>query len=55
MDVPLTLNNIRIRQGLMGFIRKSSTFNQKDDVVGLSVFLFKYQKDKDMRKKKKLR
>lgn len=38
MNVPLVLNDIEIRQGLMGFRRKSSTltFSLQTDVVGLS-------------------
>ena len=36
MDVPLVLNDIGIRQGLMGYKEKSSTFCQTTDVVGLS-------------------
>ena len=36
MDVPLALNDIIIHQGLMGYIRKSSTFSQQAGVVGLS-------------------
>ena len=36
MDVPLVLNDIGIRHGLMGYKRKSSTFSSKADVVGLS-------------------
>lgn len=37
MDVPLRRKYIGIQQGLQGF-RKSSTFSQKSDVVGLSAF-----------------
>lgn len=37
MDVPLALNDIRIRHGLKGYTRKSSTFSLQTDVVGLSV------------------
>jgi hypothetical protein len=37
MDVPLALNDIGIRTGFNEYIRKSSTFNRKADVVGLSV------------------
>ena len=36
MDVPLALNDIRIRLGLKGYTRKSSTFSLQTDVVGLS-------------------
>ena len=36
MDVPLALNDIGIRYGLKGYIRKSSTFSLQTDVVGLS-------------------
>ena len=39
MDVPLAINDIGIRNGLQGDIRKSSTVSQKADVVGLSVFI----------------
>jgi hypothetical protein len=34
MDVPLAINDIGIRNGLQGYIRKSSTVSQKADVVG---------------------
>lgn len=37
MDVPLALNDIGIRHGLKGYTRKSSTFNRKADVDGLSM------------------
>ena len=40
MEVPLALNDIRIRHGLMGYKRKSSTFYHLADAVGLSA-LFK--------------
>ena len=36
MDVPLVLNDIGIRNGLQGYLRKSPTFCQTTDVVGLS-------------------
>lgn len=36
MDVPLALNDIGIRLGLKGYTRKSSTFNRKAGVDGLS-------------------
>lgn len=36
MDIPLALNNIGIRLGFKGYIRKSSAFNRKADVDGLS-------------------
>lgn len=39
MDVPLELNHIGIHSGFKGYRRKSSTFNRKADVVGLSVFI----------------
>lgn len=39
MDVPLALNDIGIRYGLKGYIRKSSTFCFRTDVVGLSAFI----------------
>ena len=39
MDVPLALNDIRIRLGLKGYTRKSSTFSLQTDVVGLSVYI----------------
>jgi len=39
MDVPLALNDIRIRLGLKGYTRKSSTFSLQTDVVGLSAFI----------------
>lgn len=39
MDVPLVLNDIKVRQGLMGYKRKSSTISHKADVVGLSAFI----------------
>ena len=35
MDVQLALNDIRIRLGLKGYTRKSSTFSLQTDVVGL--------------------
>jgi|P1105metagenome_2_1110788.scaffolds.fasta_scaffold03681_6 hypothetical protein len=35
MDVPLAINDIGIRQGLMDKKRKSSTFCRKTNVVGL--------------------
>ena len=37
MDVPLAINDIGIRNGLMGS-RKSSAFSQQTDVVGLSAY-----------------
>jgi len=40
MDVPLAHYDIRIRHGLMGYKRKSSTFSPKADVVGLSAFIY---------------
>lgn len=39
MDIPLELNDIRIRLGLKGYTRKSSTFSLQTDVVGLSAFI----------------
>lgn len=39
MDVPLAINDIGIRNGLQGVIKRSSTISQKADVVGLSVFI----------------
>ena len=36
MDVPLALNHIGIFNRFKGYRRKSSTFNQKADVEGLS-------------------
>jgi len=36
MDIPLALNNIRIRSGLKGNKRKSSAFGHQTDVEGLS-------------------
>ena len=39
MDVPLVLKDIRIRHGLKGYTRKSSTFSLQTDVVGLSAFI----------------
>ena len=36
MDIPLALNDLRIRQGFKGNIRKSSTLCQKADADGLS-------------------
>lgn len=41
MDIPLEQNHIGIRHGFEGYKRKSSTFNQKADVVGLSAFFSK--------------
>lgn len=38
MDVPLALNDIGIRMGFKGYSRKSSAFDRKADVVGLSAF-----------------
>ncbi len=38
MDVPLVLKNIKTPKGLKGYGRKSSTFSQMTDVVGLSAF-----------------
>lgn len=38
MDVPLVLKNIKTPKGLKGYGKKSSTFSQTTDVVGLSVF-----------------
>ncbi len=40
MDVPLVLNNIRIRYGLQGDKRKSSTLSHKADVLGLSMLYY---------------
>ena len=37
MDVPLALNDIRIRYGLKDYNRKFSVFSPEVDVVGLSV------------------
>lgn len=39
MDVPLALNHIEIRQGLIGNKIKSSSFGLLADVVGLSAFI----------------
>jgi len=39
MDVPLVLKDIGIRQGLKGYVRKSSTFSLQTGVVGLSTFI----------------
>ena len=39
MDVPLALNDIRIRLGLKGYTRKSSTFSLQTDVVGLFAYI----------------
>ena len=39
MDVPLAINDIGIRNGLKGYKRKSSTFSQQADVVGLSAYI----------------
>ncbi len=36
MDVPFALNDIGIRNGLQGYLRKSSMFCLQTDVVGLS-------------------
>ena len=36
MEVPIALNDIGIRTGFKGYTRKSSTFNRKADVEGLS-------------------
>lgn len=36
MDVPLALDHIEIRNGFKEYKRKSSTFNRKADVEGLS-------------------
>ena len=36
MDVPLALKDIGIRNGLMGYKRKSSTYYHLADAVGLS-------------------
>ena len=36
MDVQLALNDIRIRLGLKGYTRKSSTLDHQDSVEGLS-------------------
>ena len=36
MDIPLVHNDIGIPTGFKGYKRKSSTFNRKADVVGLS-------------------
>ena len=44
MDIPLELNSIGIRHGLKGYTRKSSTFSLQTDVVGLSVFLEKFER-----------
>ena len=38
MDVPLALDDIKVRYGLKGYIRKSSTFCYQAGVVGLSAF-----------------
>jgi len=38
MDVPLAINDIGIQKGLKGN-RKSSTFSQQIDVVGLSAYI----------------
>lgn len=38
MDVPLTLNDIGIRNGLKGYKGKSSTFSHKAVVDGLSAY-----------------
>ena len=40
MDIPLALNDIRIRHGLKGYRRKSSTFSLQTDVVGLSAYSY---------------
>ena len=40
MDVPLAQNYIGIRHGLKGDTRKSSAFNRKADVEGLSAFYY---------------
>lgn len=40
MEVPLELIYIRIRNGLQGYNKKSSTISQKSGVVGLSVLEF---------------
>ena len=40
MEVPLELIYIRIRNGLQGYVRKSSTISQKAGVVGLSALEF---------------
>lgn len=37
MDIPLAQNHIGIRSGFKGYRRKSSTFNRKADVEGLSM------------------
>ena len=37
MDVPLAINDIRIQHGFQGYTRKSSTFNRKAGVGGLSI------------------
>ena len=39
MDVPLALYFIRIITGVKGYRRKSSTYNRKADVDGLSAFI----------------
>ncbi len=39
MDIPLAQNYIGIRTGFKGYTRKSSTFNRKADVDGLSAYL----------------
>lgn len=39
MDVPLALNDIEIRQGLMRFKRKSSTFSHLADVGDFLCFI----------------
>lgn len=36
MDIPHVLNEIKVRYGLKGYKRESSTFSQKTDAVGLS-------------------
>lgn len=35
MDIPHVLNEIKVRYGLKGYKRESSTFSQKTDAVGL--------------------
>ena len=39
MDIPHVLNEIKVRYGLKGYKRESSTFSHKTDAVGLSVFI----------------
>lgn len=39
MDIPLAQNHIGILSGFKGYLRKSSTFNRKADVEGLSVYI----------------